>query len=137
VAVLFGYAISGEHTLEAFYERLTPWAETFRALFGRDRLPARSTLGRFLASLTWAATEDLRQLFLEDLLARPLSKEQQNGGIVDRVGHERVVFDIDGTREAARQRALPQTAGAACATASAAQRADPGEKSVSKWQRRS
>jgi hypothetical protein len=28
---------------------------------------------------------------------------------VDRVGKEWVVFDIDGTREAARQRALPQT----------------------------
>ena len=26
VAVLFGYAISGERTLEAFYERLRPWA---------------------------------------------------------------------------------------------------------------
>ncbi len=28
---------------------------------------------------------------------------------MDRVGFERVVFDVDGTREAARQRALPQT----------------------------
>ncbi len=31
------------------------------------------------------------------------------GGLTDRVGNARVVFDIDGTREAARQRALPQT----------------------------
>ncbi len=45
VAVLFGYAISGERTLEAFYERLSPWA-AFMALFGRDRLPARSTPSR-------------------------------------------------------------------------------------------
>ena len=108
VAVLFGYAVSSERTLEAFYERLTPWAETYMALFGRDRLPSRSALSRFLASLTWAATEALRQLFLADLFARPLSKEQQTGGMVDRGGNERVVFDIDGTREAARQRALPQ-----------------------------
>jgi hypothetical protein len=43
LAVLFGYAISGERTLEAFYERLQPWASAFMALFGRDRLPARST----------------------------------------------------------------------------------------------
>ncbi len=42
LAVLFGYAISGERTLEAFYERLQPWASAFMALFGRDRLPARS-----------------------------------------------------------------------------------------------
>jgi hypothetical protein len=45
--VLFGYAISGERTLEIFYERLQPFAVAFMALFGRDRLPARSTLSRF------------------------------------------------------------------------------------------
>src|SRR5215472_16975447 len=39
VAVLFGYAVSGERTLETFYECLQPWAEPFMALFGRDRLP--------------------------------------------------------------------------------------------------
>ncbi len=79
VAVLFGYAISGERTLEAFYERLQPFAEA------------------------------LRTLFLEDLLARPLNEARQTGELVDRAGRERVVFDIDGTREAARQRALPKT----------------------------
>src|SRR6266704_3332928 len=52
LAVLFGYAISGERTLQAIYERLAPWATPFMALFGRDRLPARSTLSRFLSVLT-------------------------------------------------------------------------------------
>jgi hypothetical protein len=47
VAVLFGYAISGERTLEIFYERLHPFASAFMALFERERLPARSTLSRF------------------------------------------------------------------------------------------
>jgi hypothetical protein len=51
VAVLIGYAVSGEPTLLAFYERLTPFAEPFMALFGRDQLPHRSTLSRFLAAL--------------------------------------------------------------------------------------
>lgn len=49
VAVLIGYMLSGEPTLLAFYERLAPWAEPFMALFGRDQLPHRSTLSRFLA----------------------------------------------------------------------------------------
>src|SRR3989442_716015 len=110
VAVLFGYAISGERTLEAFYERLQPWASAFMALFGRDRLPTRSTLSRFLAALDQAAVEALRSLFLHDLLARPLVKEEQPGGLWDRQGNHFFVFDIDGTREAARQRALPVTA---------------------------
>src|SRR6266702_1714209 len=115
LAILFGYAISGEHTLEAFYERLQPFAVSFMALFERDQLPARSTLSRFLAALTEAPVEALRTLFLDDLLSRPLStnpndaNDKQTGGLVDRAGKTWVVFDVDGTREAARQRALPQS----------------------------
>ena len=109
VAVLFGYAISSERTLQAFYEHLHPYASSFMALFGRDRLPTRSTLSRFLAALTPETVEALRTLFLDDLLSRPLSHDKQTGGLVDRAGSTWVVFDIDGTREAARQRALPQT----------------------------
>jgi len=109
LAVLFGYAISGERTLEEFYESLQPFAVPFMALFDRAQLPARSTLSRFLAALTEAPVDALRTLFLDDLLSRPLSHDKQTGGLVDRAGSAWVVFDIDGTREAARQRALPQT----------------------------
>jgi hypothetical protein len=76
VVVLIGYAISGERTLEAFYERLQPFVSTFMALFGRERLPARSTLSRFLAALDQAPVEALRAVFLEDLTARPLEKQE-------------------------------------------------------------
>src|SRR5712692_7551961 len=109
LAVLFGYAISGERTLEAFYERLAPWAETFMALFNREQLPSRSALSRFPASFTPTAVEGLRVLFLEDLLARPLTKEGQRGELLDRTSVQWEVFDIDGTRGAARQRAVPKT----------------------------
>jgi hypothetical protein len=112
LAVLFGYAISGERTLEAFYQRLQPFAVPFMAWFERDQLPARSTLSRFLAALTEVPVAALRTLFLDDLLSRPLSSDSNEkpiGGLTDRVGNAWVVFDIDGTREAARQRALPQT----------------------------
>jgi hypothetical protein len=108
LAVLFGYAISEEHTLEAFYTRLQPFAGPFMALFGRDRLPARSTLSRFLAALTAEPVEVLRALFLKDLLERRPDLEQQPCGLTDRTGKLWKVFDIDGTREAARQRALPK-----------------------------
>src|SRR2546423_5929600 len=80
LAVLFGYAISGERTLEAFYQRLQPFAVPFMALFERTQLPSRSALSRFLAALTEAPVEALRALFLDDLLSRPLSKERQTGG---------------------------------------------------------
>ena len=109
LAVLFGYAISGERTLEAFYEAVCPFASAFMALFGRTRLPAASTLSRFLAELPAEPVEALRTLFLKDLLARRLSPEEHSTGLWDRQGNRWLVFDIDGTREAARQRALPQT----------------------------
>lgn len=109
LAVLFGYAISGERTLEAFYEALKPFARPFMALFGRDQLPSRSALSRFLAALTQPVVEALRALFLEDGLARSWCPGEQEAGLLDRQGHRWIVFDVDGTREAARQRALPQT----------------------------
>jgi len=59
LAVLFGYAISGERTLEGFYERLQPWESAFMALFGRDRKPSRATLSRFLAALDQFKREHL------------------------------------------------------------------------------
>src|SRR6266700_1534203 len=107
--VLLGYAISGERTLEGFYERVLPFADAFMALFGREHLPHRSTLSRFLAALDQAPVEALRTLFLEDLMARPLEQEEKAGGLWDRQGTYWQVFDVDGTRQAARQRALPCT----------------------------
>ncbi len=109
VAVLLGYAISGEATLETFYERVQPFAKAFMALFGRERLPHRSTLSRFLAALDQVTVEALRTLFVQDLLARPLESSGKGGGLWDRQGTHSLVFDVDGTRQAARQRALPQT----------------------------
>jgi hypothetical protein len=109
VVVLLGYAVSSERTLEAFYERVQPFAASFMALFGRERLPHRSTLSRFLAALDQAPVEALRTVFLESLCTRPLEKENKTGGLWDRQGNQWVVFDVDGTRQAARQRALPCT----------------------------
>lgn len=109
VVMLLGYAISGESTLEAFYESVQPFAAPFMALFGREYLPHRSTLSRFLAELNQAPVEALRTVFLEDLCARPLEKGQKTGGLWDRQGNQWIVFDVDGTRQAARQRALPCT----------------------------
>src|SRR5712692_5900663 len=57
VVVLRGYAISGEATLQSFYERLAPFAEVFMSLFGRHHLPSRSALSRFLAALDQASVE--------------------------------------------------------------------------------
>src|SRR6266705_4856386 len=107
VVVLMGYAISGEPTLAAYYERLQPFATPFMALFGRTQVPHRSTLSRFLAAVDETCVEALRSVFLQDALARPGSAEGV-GGLWDRQGQRWVVFDLDGTRQAARQRALPQ-----------------------------
>ena len=102
VAILLGYAVSSERTLEAFYELLLPFANAFMAIFDRDRLPHRSTLYRFLAALNQTTVESLRASFLKDLLARLLEKDEKPGGLWDRQGNYWLVFDVDGTRQAAR-----------------------------------
>jgi hypothetical protein len=107
VAVLIGYVLSGEPTRLSFYERLTPWADAFMALFWRDCLPHRSTLSRFLAALDQNTVEALRTRFQEDGLAR--TPFPSPGGLFDRTGARWLVIDVDGTRQTARQRALPQT----------------------------
>ncbi len=71
-------------------------------------MPSRLALSRFLAALTAEPVEAVRTLFLDDLESRPMTHDKQTGGLVDRTGGEWMVFDIDGTREAARQRALPK-----------------------------
>jgi hypothetical protein len=105
VAVLLAYALSAEPTLEAFFDRLRPFAAPFMALFGRDQLPHRSTLSRFLADVDAACLEALRQQFDQDLGQHGFASDHL-GGLFDHSGHRLLVFDSDGTRQAARQRAL-------------------------------
>ncbi len=110
ICVLIGYTLSGEATLKDFYERLTPFAVPFMTLFGRSELPSRAALSRFLKALDQPAVEALRTLFEKDLIARPLREQgEATGGLWDRCGERWYVFDADGTRQVARQRALPAT----------------------------
>jgi hypothetical protein len=106
LVLLFGYAISGERTLQAFFDRLQPFATPFMALFERGALPHRATLSRFLAAVDTSCLEALRSLFLQASSTWGWTQETI-GGLWDRSGQRYVLFDIDATREAARQRKLP------------------------------
>jgi hypothetical protein len=106
LALLFGYAISGERTLQAYFERLAPFAAPFMAVFERAALPHRATLSRFLAAVDAPCVEAVRALFVSTSLTWGWTQETI-GGLWDRTGRRYLVFDVDGTREAARQRALP------------------------------
>jgi hypothetical protein len=106
VLVLFAYALSGEPTLASFYDHLAPFTQQFLALFARQRLPSRSALSRWLAALDENVVEALRTQFLHDLFERA-TPFATPGGLWDRRGQQYVVIDVDGTRQVARQRALP------------------------------
>src|SRR5258708_37636278 len=60
LALLIGYAISGERTLSDFFERLVPFGTAFIALFGRNCLPHRSSLSRFLAEVDRPCLDTIR-----------------------------------------------------------------------------
>jgi len=76
------------------------------ALFGRTSLPHRSSLSRFLADVDCPCVEAFRTLFEQQSEAEGWTTDTI-GGIFDRQGRRRIVFDVDATRRAARQRALP------------------------------
>jgi len=70
LALLMGYAISGERTLADFFERLAPFETAFMALFGRNGLPHRSSLSRFLAAVDRPCLEAFRMLSSSRALQR-------------------------------------------------------------------
>jgi hypothetical protein len=106
LALLVGYALSGERTLFDFFERVSPFETAFMALFGRRCLPHRSSLSRFLADVDRPCLEAFRTLFQQKSFAEGWTSEAI-GGVFDRQGRRFIVFDVDATRQAARQRALP------------------------------
>src|SRR5258708_950800 len=78
------------------------------ALFDRDRRRARSTLSRDFSALTKEPGRAPCAPCFSTICERsPLSRREATGGLVDREGGTRVIFDIDGTREAAPQSLLP------------------------------
>ena len=103
---LIGYAISGERTLADFFERVAPFETALMALFGRRCLPHRSSLSRFLAAVDRPCLEAFRALFEQQSFAQGWTAESI-GGIFDRQRCRYIVFDVDATRQAARQRVLP------------------------------
>ncbi len=64
LALLIGYAVSGERTLTDFFHRLAPFGAAFMALFGRADLPHRacalSFSSRYRSSLLGSLSPPLR-----------------------------------------------------------------------------
>jgi hypothetical protein len=106
LGVLIGYAMSGERTLADFFARVMPFNMAFMALFGRKDLPHRATLSRFLADVDRPCLEAFRTLCEQQSFTDGWDAET-TGGIFDRRGRRFMVFDVDATRQAVRQRALP------------------------------
>jgi hypothetical protein len=75
LALLIGYAISGERTLADFFQRLAPFETAFMALFGRADLPHRSSLSRFLG---------FRRSSLPGSVSHPLRATQRGLGVDER-----------------------------------------------------
>lgn len=105
VALLIGYAASGAPTLQAFWQRLLPVAVPFMALFGRDRMPHRATLSRFLTAVDATCLDALRQVFTHAVSHHGFPTDAC-GGLFDRQGQRFLIFDVDATRQTARQRPL-------------------------------
>ena len=103
--VLVLYAVSRVANLEDFHTALLPWGPPLAALWLRSKVPSRSALSRFLEVVPASAVEVLRNLLFDDLLAHGL-REKLLGSLQDREGNAHLLFDVDGKKQAARQRAI-------------------------------
>ena len=79
LALLIGYAISGERRLPDFFGRVEPFEAAFMALFGRRCLPHRSSLSRFLAAVDRPCLEAFRTLFEQQTFAEGWTAETIGG----------------------------------------------------------
>ena len=104
--LLLAYAISQELTLSKYFQQLLPARAALLALWERDKTPSASALSRFLSALTDKPVIQLRKLLFQDLLSNGMGLEQM-GGLYDRNAQRHIIFDIDATKDAARQRSLP------------------------------
>ena len=84
---------------------IAEWLSIILAFTGA-KLPHRSSLSRFLAAVDRPCLQAFRRLFEQSSFAEGWTPETI-GGIWDRQGRRSIVFDVDATRQAARQRALP------------------------------
>src|SRR5260221_149732 len=124
LALLIGYAISGERTLADFFERVEPFETAFMALFGRRCLPHRSSLSRFLADVDRPCARSLPHARASSRPSAKVGPRKPLAASSRRLGRRYLVFDVDATRQAARQRALP------CDTRLACCQTPPGRRSV-------
>src|SRR5947207_4816137 len=104
--LLLDYAVSQELTLSDYFKRLLPYRLALSALWERDKSPTASALSRFLNDVTDKPVAELRKLLFQDLLDNGIGLEQM-GGLYDRSASRHILFDIDATKDASRQRSLP------------------------------
>ncbi len=99
--------MSSEPFLKCFFERLDPCQQALMGVWGRDKTPHRSALSRFLAAVSSQELEPLRSLFRTHLHTHGTPLENC-GGLYSRTGQRHLMFDIDGTKKAVRQRSLAE-----------------------------
>ena len=103
--LLLAYAASHETSLKDFRAGLAPYAGPLASLWQRASLPSASALSRFLAQVGPAPVAALGQLLFRDLVGHGI-QQQAMGGLLDRQGQRHLLFDVDATIEAVRQRSL-------------------------------
>ena len=114
VVVLIGYVVSGEPTLLAFYERLTPFAEPFMALdAARISFPIARRSPAFAARLDLPDSGSA-SFAMRKRICLHANRLPSPSGLFDRTGAQWVVADVDGTRATARKPGIAADGRLAC-----------------------
>lgn len=97
------YVCGHEPSWRSFYRTLGKDNSCLAELWGREKISTRTALSRFHKAIRESSVEALRSLLFEDLLEHGVNSESL-GGVLDRNGKRHILFDMDGTRQTARER---------------------------------
>ncbi|MEP0913305.1 hypothetical protein NDI45_20545 [Leptolyngbya sp. GB1-A1] len=108
VLLLNSYAVSGEASLKEYFKAIVPVSGLVMGLWERDGCPVASSLSRFLRDVDERAVESLRGLFEEEMGQKSI-RVREGMWMTDRMGNRYLMFDVDGTVKAVRQRYVSES----------------------------
>ncbi len=108
VLLLNSYAVSGEASLKEYFKAIVPVSGLVMGLWERDGCPVASSLSRFLRDVDEGAVEALRGLFEEEMGQKGI-RVREGMWMTDRMGNRYLMFDVDGTVKAVRQRYVSES----------------------------
>jgi hypothetical protein len=109
ILILLGYGTSNEGNLKIYFSKIRELRGALASLWEREESPSQAALSRFLEDVKEENVGEMRKIMMEDMLENGIQGEYI-GGVYDQINTRHIVFDVDATVDAARQRSVVSSA---------------------------